>query len=304
VLASIAQTVVEYFVPDLESRIEGLLQPAVADAASADTSVTLGGLSVPATLDLAPALDASIELTQALDAVDFQDTGALVGLAVRARGAFDSGDPGASAPGWLELGGDSAGAYRLEPPFGASLALDLVNQILFAVWGQGALARDLPALADVGLGDIHVTALATPVIEPEGDGGGVRILAGDLQVESTLDGAPITIVCSLLVHAELSVDADAQRAVLTLADEPQLYAELIEGPGGVAGTVFRTLVEELAPAAVTQLVGSVALPLPSLPLDPVAARLAGKEMRIAPPAELVTGEPPARLTLYGRFLAQ
>jgi hypothetical protein len=300
----VAQSVVEFFVPDLESRIEQLLQPAVADAASADTSLALGGLSVPATLDLAPALDATIELTQALDAVDFDDTGALVGLAVRARGSFADGDPGAAAPGWLQLGGDSAGDYRLEPPFGASLALDLVNQILFAVWGQGGLARDLAAPDGLGLGDIRVTALATPVIEPEGDGGGVRILAGDLQVESTLDGAPVTIVCSLLVHADLSVDAGAQRAVITLADEPELYAELTEGPTGVAGTVFRTLVEELAPAAVAELVGSVALPLPSLPLDPVAATLAGKQMRIAPPAELVTGEPPARLTLYGRFLAQ
>jgi hypothetical protein len=304
VLASVAQSVVEFFVPDLEGRIEGLLQPAVADAASADTSLALGGLSVPATLDLAPALDATIELTQQLDAASFEDTGALVGLAVRARGGFESGDPGAGAPGWLQLGGDSADDYRVEPPFGASLALDLVNQILFAVWGQGGLARDLPALADLGLGDIRVSALATPVIEPEGDGGGVRILAGDVQVDSTLDGVPITIVCSLLVHAELSVDAGAQRAIITLADEPTLYAELTAGPGGVAGTVFRTLVEELAPAAVAELVGSVALPLPSLPLDPVAAQLAGKEMRIAPPAELVTGEPPARVTLYGRFLAQ
>ncbi len=302
VLASVAQSVVEYFVPDLADRIEGLLQPAVADAASADTSVALGGLSVPATLDLAPALDASIELTQALDGVDFQDAGALVGLAVRARATFADGDPGASAPGWLQLGGDTAGDYRLEPPFGASLALDLVNQILFAVWGQAGLSRDLPALG--GLGDLRVTALAAPVIEPEGEGGGVRILAGDLQVEGTLDGEPVTIVCSLLVHAELSVDAAAQHAVITLAEEPRLYAELVQGPGGVAGTVFRTAVEELAPAAVTQLVGSIALPLPSLPLDPVAARLAGKVMRIAPPAELVTGEPPARVTLYGRFLAQ
>jgi len=302
VLASVAQSVVEFFVPDLEHRIEQLLQPAVADAASADTSVALGGLSVPATLDLAPALDAQIELTQALDAVDFQDSGAVVGLAIRARADFADGDPGASAPGWLQLGGDGAGDYRLEPPFGASLALDLVNQILFATWGQGGLARELPDLAD--LGAVQVTALAPPVIEPEGDGGGVRILMGDLQVDGTLDGAPVTIVCSLLVHAELSVDAAAQRAVISLADEPRLYAELVEGPDGVAGTLFTALVEQLAPAAVSQLVGSVALPVPSLPLDPVAASLAGKEMRIAPPAELVTGEPPARMTLYGRFLAQ
>jgi len=154
------------------------------------------------------------------------------------------------------------------------------------------------------LGAVRVTALAPPVIEPEGDGGGVRILAGDLQVDGTLDDAPVTIVCSLLVHADLSIDAATQRAVIRLADQPRLYAELVEGPDGVAGTLFTALVEQLAPAAVSQLVGSIALPVPSLPLDPVAASLAGKEMRIAPPAELVTGEPPARMTLYGRFLAQ
>ena len=69
-------------------------------------------------------------------------------------------------------------------------------------------------------------------------------------------------------------------------------------------TLFTALVEQLAPAAVSQLVGSVALPVPSLPLDPVAASLAGKAMRIAPPTEFVTGEPAAHLTLYGRFLAR
>jgi hypothetical protein len=67
--------------------------------------------------------------------------------------------------------------------------------------------------------------------------------------------------------------------------------------------VFRTLVEELAPAAVAELVGSVGLPLPrcrSIRSPPPGRQ--GDAHR--PPAELVTGEPPARMTLYGRFLAQ
>ena len=303
VLASIAQTVVEFFVPDLERRIEDLLRPAIADASRADTSLALGGLSVPATIDLAPALDATIEVEQRLDTLTFADTGALVGLAARARGTFESGDPGAGAPGWLEQGGETGG-YRVEPPFGASLALDLVNQILFAAWGQGGLSRELPALGDLDLGTIAVTALAPPIIEPEGEAGGVRILAGDLRVVSTLDGAPIEIICSLVVHAELAMDAAGERAIVSLSEGPLLYAEMIDGPTGVAGTVFTAIVEKLAPEAVAQLVGSVSLPVPSLPLDPVAASLAGKRMRIAPPAEFVTGEPAARMTLYGRFLAQ
>lgn len=303
VLASIAQSVVEFFVPDLERRIEQLLQPAVAEAASADLSLALGGLAVPVALDLAPALDARVEIEQRIDTVDFAADGALVGLAVRARADFEPGDPGAGAPGWLRQGAGEGG-YRLEPPFGASLALDLVNQILFAAWGQGGLARELPALADLGLGTLRVTALAQPIIEPEGDAGGVRVLLGDLQVESTLDGAPVTIVCSVLVHAELSIDDAADRAVLQLSDAPRLYAELTQGPPGIAGTALTAIVEELAPAALAQLVGSIALPLPTLPLDPLAPSLAGKHMRLAPPAALATSDPPARLTLYARLLAQ
>jgi hypothetical protein len=132
----------------------------------------------------------------------------------------------------------------------------------------------------------------------------LRVVAGDVQLDTTLDGQPLEMMATIVGHAVLSVDADQNTAHLTLAGDPAIYAEMIEGPSDVPGTFFSSTLEELGPQAVASLVGSVPLPLPVLPLDAVAGSLQGRQLRLAPPAEVVTGEPHARVTLYGRFSAQ
>lgn len=299
-VASAAQAVVEYFVSDLEERIERVLQPGIAAATGADFTVAVDGLSVPAAIDLRPALDVNLELTQELDTLDFADSGALFGLGLRASAAFDAGDPGAGAPGWLVQGG-AVGDYRVAPPFGVSTAMDLVNQLLFAVWGQGAFGVTLPLGQ---LGDAAVSLAAPPVFLPEPDGESMLVVAGDIVLDTTYQGEPVQLVIAVVTHARLVADAADSRARIELTDEPVLYAEMTEGPGAITGFVLTTLVEELGPQLVADLLGAVQVPLPSLPLDAVADSLAGTQLRIAPPAEFVTGEPPARITLYGRFEAQ
>lgn len=299
-LASLAQDVVEFFVPDLERRIENVLQPGVNAATSADFAVALDGLAVPANIDLRPALDFQLELSQEFDTLSFANSGALMGLAVRARPEFDASDPGAGAPGWLAQGG-AVGDYRLDPPFGVSSALDLVNQLLFAVWGQGALALRLP-LGD--LGDTGVTVLAPPVLIPERDREGLVLFAGDILLDTTYNGEPIQLAVTVVTRAQLVADAGESRARVELIDKPVLYAEMVDGPDAFTGLVLTTLIENTGPKMVGEIVGAIQVPLPALPLDAIADSLAGKQLRIAPPAEFVTGEPPARVTLYGRFAAQ
>ncbi len=299
-VASAAQAVVEYFVDDLEGKIEAMLEPGIASATSTDFSVAVGGLSVPASIDLRPALDLDLELAQELDTLDFTATGALLGIGLRATAQFDAGDPGASAPGWLVQGG-AVGDYRLDPPFGVSTAMDLVNQLLFAVWGQGAFQLAMPVPQ---LGETSVTLAAPPVFMPEPDGQSMLVVAGDIVLDSTFNGDPIQLVVAVVTRARLVADAASSRARIELIDEPVLYAEMTEGPNALTGLLLTTLVEEAGPALVGELLGAVAVPLPALPLDPVADSLAGKVLRIAPPAEFVTGEPPARVTLYGRLEAQ
>jgi hypothetical protein len=305
-LGSLAQSVVEYFVPDLEQRIEDMLRPAVAQAARADFALAVGQLAVPATVDFRPALDAQVTIEQRFDALEFSETGSITGLGLRATAPIEAGDPGEGAPGWVKLGG-TIGDYRTDPPFGVSSAVDLFNQMLFAAWAQGGLAYDLPdgtipAGGDVGA--IHVTALAPPVVVPQGEAGALRMIAGDVVLDTTMNGEPLQIVCTILADARLSVDAERNVAVLELNEDPVIYAEMVKGPDDLPGTFFSTMVEELGPGAIGDLVGRVPMPLPTVPLDGVADSLAGKQLRIAPPAEVVTGEPPARVTLYGRFAAQ
>jgi hypothetical protein len=299
-VASAAQSVIEYFTGDLEGRIEDLLQPAIATATSTDFSVAVGGLAVPAAIDLRPLIDLQLELTQELDTLDFSDTGALLGLGVRANATFDAGDPGAGAPGWLVQGG-AVGDYRTDPPFGVSTAMDMANQLVFAVWGQGAFQLSMP-LGPLGDGAVRLDA--PPVFLPEADGESMLVVAGDIVVDTTYEGAPVELVLSVVTRARLVADPAHSRATVELVDDPVLYAEMTEGPNAITGFVLTTLVEELGPKLVGELLGSVTVPLPSLPLDAVATSLAGKQLRIAPPAEFVTGEPPARVTLYGRFAAQ
>src|SRR6185503_2113534 len=114
-------------------------------------------------------------------------------------------------------------------------------------------------------------------------------------LDTTFQGDPIQLVVSVVTRARLVADACANRARIELVDQPVLYAEMTEGPSAITGLVLTTLVEEAGPALVSQLLGAVAVPLPALPLDAVATSLAGKTLRIAPPAEFVTGEPPARV---------
>jgi hypothetical protein len=123
-------------------------------------------------------------------------------------------------------------------------------------------------------------------------------------LDTTYNGEPIQLAVTVVTRAQLVADAGESRARVELIDKPVLYAEMVNGPDAFTGLVLTTLVENTGPKMVGEIVGGIQVPLPALPLDAVADSLAGKQLRIAPPAEFVTGEPPARVTLYGRFAAQ
>jgi hypothetical protein len=305
-IASLAQSVLELFVPDLERRIEELLQPAVAQAARADFALAVSALRVPTSIDLAP-LDAQLEVTQEFDALDFAASGAIVGLGVRMRAAFAEGDLGLAAPGWFKWGG-TVGDYRLEPAFAASSSVDLANQLLFATWGQGALVYDVPAgqveFGTGSIGEVHVSSTVPPVVVPAVEGGFLRAAVGDVLLDTTIDGEPLKIMCSIVGRVVLSVDLDRNVLTIELAEAPVIYAEMLEGPEDLPGGFFSSLVEELGPESLSRMVGSIPIPLPVLPLDAVAESLRGKVLSLAPPAEVVGNEPAGRVTLYGRFVAR
>ncbi len=304
---SAIQAGVDYFVPDLERRIEDSVRPAIAGAVPADLSLALSALGLPEMIEI-PQLGAAYAIETRFDSVDFQAEGGHVTAGARVSAVFEPGDPGILAPGWFRIGmAAAAGGFRVEPEFGVGASVDLVNQILHATWGQGVLVFDVAEGAfdfpGPTIGAVHATLLAPPVVVPASNGQ-LTVEVGDVMIDTTIDGTPAQIAVTLRSRVELSIDPATNSALIQLVGTPVLYAELITGPEGLVGTLLTTFIETSAPAMIGDALGAIPVPLPTVPLDAVADSLAGRELRIVAPAEIVTGEPAERVTLYGRLAAE
>lgn len=296
----------DLFFPDLESRIEDALRPAVSNALSQDLGVALGSLGLPSTLEL-PQLGATYTLATRFDGVDFAEDGGHITAGAKVSAEFEATDPGAAAPGWFKVGMGSGGGFRVDPAFGVGASVDLVNQVLHATWGQGALRFEVPAgtinFAGPEIGAIHATFTAPPVIIPNANGE-LSLAVGDVMLETTIDGTPSLIALSVKSAVHLTIADDAASAQIELVGKPSLYAELVNGPEGLVGTLLTTFIESSAPTLIADKVGSIPVPLPTIPLDALGGGLAGRSLKIVAPAEVVTGEPAERVTLYGRLVAE
>lgn len=304
---SAIQAGVDYFVPDLERRIEDTVRPAIVGAVPDDLSLALSSLGLPETIEI-PQIGAAYAIETRFDGVDFQDEGGHVTAGARVSAIFEPGDPGIKAPGWFRVGMAAVtGGFRVEPEFGVGASVDLVNQILHATWGQGALTFDFAAGAfdfpGPTIGAIHASLLAPPVVIPDANGE-LTVSVGDILIDTVIDDVPAQIAVSLTSRVRLTIDGAANTALVELVGEPVLYAELITGPEGLVGTLLTTFIETSAPALIGDALGAIPIPLPTVPLAGVADSLADRSLRLVAPAEVVTGEPAERVTLYGRLAAQ
>ncbi|MBA3392618.1 MAG: hypothetical protein H0T89_08240 [Deltaproteobacteria bacterium] len=302
-LGGLAETVINFFIPDVRQRLESFLRAQIAKALPADVGVTLSQLSVPTSLTMPAPLSGRVNFAQRFDAASFSSTGGTIAAAVRASATFASGDPGLAAPGWLAV--DSpVGTYRTTPAFGVSIANDFMNQILFAVWGQGSFDVDLPALDGTStpggtLGPVETKALTPPVVV--GAQGALTIGVGDFMVTTTLDGEPFELVASLTSSLEVSLLTASSTARLELVGTPTFVVEVLKAPAHLNKGQLNDLLGALGSVLVIKLLDAVRVPVPRIPLAGIVPAYATKTLKLSSPAEVVIGGPSGRTTLYGRL---
>lgn len=302
-VAQVVQQVLEFFIPDLVTRLENTIADSIAASLPDQLSAALSSFALPIAVDL-PESELRLDVVQRLGEVTFTDRTGIIGLLANVSGPIEPGDPGEGALGWYRVG-VAVGEYRPDPPFAISASIDLMNQLLFASWGQGALRMSFPTPPDLPLelGTLKVELAAAPILEP-GDEGDLWLSAGDIMIQTEIDGVPSQIAISLKGQVDLVIAEDATSATIKLVGEPILWAELIDGPESLPGGLFATMVQEEAPKLITDAMIAATIPLPTLPLDQLSPVLAGKAFHMTPPADVVSDAPPHKMTIYGRFAAE
>jgi hypothetical protein len=200
--------------------------------------------------------------------------------------------PGSGAPGWLRLG-RPMGSLPAASPFGLAVSVDLANQVLFNVWGQGALAQTIP---DPTVGMLQTAPALPPVLLPDGHGG-VTFAMGEVVVQATVGGQTLSAGVSIVTDVDLSVGMSPSALLLTPKGTPQVSLTWLQASG-----LPDSLKQSLAASAASEVAGLIqplVIPLPSIPLDALSPSLAGKVAAFAPGATVAFDTPSGRADLSG-----
>ena len=196
-----------------------------------------------------------------------------------------SGTPGErqralGSPGWLELGNKPV-ELGTTTPHALSVSLDVLNQALFAVWGEDALTRTIDDVPSFG--SVTLTPKLPPVVTltPEGN---LRAAIGEVFVRGNFGGSPVLATVSIVDDVMPSLDGEAGKLTLTPSGKPEVAITWIQAEG--VPQTLRAVVEAMAVTQVPKLLSPLALPLPSLPLASFAPSLAGTVAAVSKEAKL------------------
>lgn len=297
-LGGVFEGIIGVIVGNVDNLVRDAIRDGVRSAIPEAFDVGLSSLQVPTTLEI-PQIGLVLALHQRFDRVAFNNEGGEIGLGLGAEATFAPGAPGEGTPGSLRLD-MGLPALSLDPEFGLSVSLDLLNQLLYAGWGQGKVVIDVPegSIDSPGpaIGAVHATLMAPPVVVPAEDGS-ITIAVGDVILDTTIDGVPSKIAISARSRAHVEFDKDTNGGRFVLDGTPTLQAELIEGPEGLISTLLITFLESNVPAMLRDALGAMTFPLPELPLDGIGM---GEILRINEP-QIEVGD---HITFYGRLVAQ
>jgi len=275
----------------LAPRVQSAFREGVREKVASTMKVSLASLHLPGELQL-PAGMPAVALESKFDGGQFEAKGARITASMRFGKPFEPTELGAKAPGWLHLDGALADA-TYQSPYGVSVSLDAINQLLFAVWGTGAFARDVPDSAPIT--QIHVDAAFPPVVVP-GEGNTLKIALGELKVRAALQGKPFTVAVSIVQDVVPTVTKQA--LVLTPKGAPTVSITWLDAhdmPDSTKSFLGATAQDQLAKA-----IKPVRIPLPKMDVGRVASAFAGQSLAVVSPT-LDLAPDQNRISLAGKL---
>lgn len=266
----------------IEPKVEAAIRDAVKNQIPKSLALTLDGMGLPKQLDLSAAgVKDPVGLESRFDGAAFDEGGGSLTASLLFGGRFAADTPGGKAPGWLTLAHPRAKPQR-PASIGISFSLDAANQLFFAAWGTGSLARTIPDVAT--LKGIKLTPALPPVLSVA-DSGALRVGLGEIVLEGTLADEPIK--AAITVQQDIAPSVDGQSIVLTPKGEPNVSITWLQADD--VATTVRNIIAAAAKDQVAKLLEPMRFPFPTLPLDKLGKELAGKSLAIQSPAIAVDG---------------
>ena len=280
----------------IQGRIEGVLRDAIRNEVPKAVKLTLEGMGLPTELDLTGIGFAKpIPLASRFDSLDFSTDGGTLTASLLFGRTFEPNEPGSRAPGWLKLGDASlARKMTVGDGLGVSFSLDSINQLFFALWGSGSLARPMPNFDP--LSDIQITPELPPMISVT-EAGAVRVALGEVKLRAKLSGNPFTAAISIMQDVLPSVEE--QTLTLTPQGEPLLSITWLDADAVPEG--LRKVVVGVAKGQIATYLKPFHFPIPDIALDALGPSFRDHSLAIQAPKLDIDG-PAARLALSGEML--
>jgi hypothetical protein len=254
----------------MKSNVEAAVQEKVAEVLASKVAFALNDFGLPESIDLSSkGFPVTLGIEQAFDGASFTENGAELSASLRFSATAGAGARALGAPGWLELGSKPL-ALGTSTPHAISIALDALNQALFAVWSADGLTSTRENVAS--LGKVTLAPKLPPVLKLTNDGK-IEASAGEVFMNATIGGKPVVASVSVVQVVEPVLDGDKGALRLSPSQPAEVYVSWLKADD-VAPAV-KALLEALVKEQIPDMLASVTFPLPSVPLANFAPSLAG-----------------------------
>ena len=275
------------------------IRQAVETEAAKGITLALEDFGLPTQFDIdTDILSTSLDTQHVLDGGQFEADGAMVSVSASVYPSeIPDGSPGEHAPGWLKMDSQPEPTTLATTPFGISVALDTINQALYAVWAQGSLDLDVPEVP--GIEELHVRLDLPPVLmaSPEGRLG---IHLGEAIATGVFSGNEVEIAVSFLDEAAFLLNHEDHTLAITPSDQPLVSVTWLDA-GGITDEL-RPFVTAAIKGELAGMLGALELPLPEIPLDAIASSLATSHAELGPNTEIQFNAVTQRASLFGSML--
>ena len=293
------------------------LGPVIDGPASDAIKAALESVQIDQDLDLPSLLGnagAAINLKAALSTVGFKPSGGTLGLETGAWSgqAVDYEPLGSLLRDQCMLSDPGPFAFTEAHPMSIGLHMDLLNELLHAVWWNGyfdiaAKAEDLAALspdiASYGVQDLTVTFLLPPVLTDCNNKGLLRFQLGDGFVTAKLNmfGMDIEAEMFLSVEMDANIKAQGNELGITINGVTLFQVEIVKVNEDLAGSEadLEETIKALLLPEIEKLTGDSlgSFPIPSIDLSGVVPGVpAGTSIQIG---DLAVGKTKGFLVLEG-----